>query len=75
MRCFWSRIGRRTYRIVSIARPSITQRGVVQNERRQGENRPYGIVQQLIADATLAGTASIFVDSDRVTGRSECGVA
>lgn len=29
-----------------------TQRGVVQNEKRQGENQPYGMVQQLITDAT-----------------------
>jgi zinc protease len=28
------------------------QRGVVQNEKRQGENQPYGIVRQLIAPAT-----------------------
>ncbi len=28
------------------------QRGVVQNEKRQGENQPYGIVDQLITDAT-----------------------
>jgi zinc protease len=29
-----------------------TQRGVVQNEKRQGENQPYGVVSQLIVDAT-----------------------
>ncbi|MDE3194856.1 MAG: insulinase family protein, partial [Acidobacteriota bacterium] len=29
-----------------------TQRGVVQNEKRQGENEPYGIVEQLVTDAT-----------------------
>ena len=28
------------------------QRGVVQNEKRQGENRPYGPVRQLMAEAT-----------------------
>ena len=28
------------------------QRGVVQNEKRQGENNPYGMVRQLINDAT-----------------------
>src|SRR6185312_11030382 len=28
------------------------QRGVVQNEKRQGENQPYGITEQLITDAT-----------------------
>ena len=28
------------------------QRGVVQNEKRQGENQPYGVVWQLITDAT-----------------------
>ncbi len=29
-----------------------TQRGVVQNEKRQGENEPYGVTEQLIVDAT-----------------------
>ncbi len=29
-----------------------TQRGVVQNEKRLGENQPYGVVRQLIVDAT-----------------------
>jgi zinc protease len=29
-----------------------TQRGVVQNEKRQGENQPYGVVRQLVVDAT-----------------------
>ena len=28
------------------------QRGVVQNEKRQGENQPYGVVEQLSVDAT-----------------------
>lgn len=28
------------------------QRGVVQNEKRQGENQPYGIVRQLLAEYT-----------------------
>jgi zinc protease len=28
------------------------QRGVVQNEKRQGENEPYGVVEQLITNAT-----------------------
>src|SRR5579883_636416 len=28
------------------------QRGVVQNEKRQGENEPYGVTEQLIVDAT-----------------------
>jgi zinc protease len=30
-----------------------TQRGVVQNEKRQGENQPYGIVEQLETDNTF----------------------
>lgn len=29
-----------------------TQRGVVQNEKRQGENQPYAVTEQLIVDAT-----------------------
>ena len=29
-----------------------TQRGVVQNEKRQGENEPYGVVEQLVVDNT-----------------------
>src|SRR5271165_7213289 len=29
-----------------------TQRGVVQNEKRQGENQPYAVSNQLIVDAT-----------------------
>ncbi|HSU66656.1 MAG TPA: pitrilysin family protein [Tepidisphaeraceae bacterium] len=29
-----------------------TQRGVVQNEKRQGENEPYGVVEQLMTDGT-----------------------
>jgi zinc protease len=28
------------------------QRGVVQNEKRQGENQPYGVTEQLIVDST-----------------------
>ncbi|HEY6969170.1 MAG TPA: insulinase family protein, partial [Candidatus Angelobacter sp.] len=28
------------------------QRGVVQNEKRQGENQPYGVVEQLVVDNT-----------------------
>ena len=34
------------------AKTLTTQRGVVQNEKRQGENEPYGIVEQLITDGT-----------------------
>src|SRR5207253_6535696 len=29
-----------------------TQRGVVQNEKRQGENQPYGVVRELLAKGT-----------------------
>src|SRR5208282_1245276 len=29
-----------------------TQRGVVQNEKRQGENQPYGVTEELITKAT-----------------------
>ena len=29
-----------------------TQRGVVQNEKRQGENQPYGVVEELITKGT-----------------------
>lgn len=32
------------------------QRGVVQNEKRQGDNRPYGLIQYAVADTLLAGT-------------------
>jgi len=28
------------------------QRGVVQNEKRQGENRPYGVTRQLLSENT-----------------------
>jgi zinc protease len=34
------------------ARTLDLQRGVVQNEKRQGENEPYGVVEQLVTDAT-----------------------
>ncbi len=36
------------------------QRGVVQNEKRQGENRPYGMARQWIAKNTYPAVFKIF---------------
>ena len=47
------------------------QRGVVQNEKRQGENQPYGVTEQLITENTYPAGPSVFLDRDRLHGRSE----
>ena len=44
------------------------QRGVVQNEKRQGENQPYGLAYELITKAHLPGGPSVLLDRDRVDG-------
>jgi len=40
------------------------QRGVVQNEKRQGENQPYGVTRQLITQNTYPAGHPYFVDDD-----------
>ena len=40
------------------------QRGVVQNEKRQGENQPYGVTEQLITENTYPVGPSLFLDGD-----------
>jgi zinc protease len=44
------------------------QRGVVQNEKRQGKNRPYGPVRQLTTEATYPSDQPLLVDDDRPDG-------
>ena len=44
------------------------QRGVVQNEKRQGENQPYGIADELITKGTYPRRTSVLVDRNRVDG-------
>ncbi len=44
------------------------QRGVVQNEKRQGDNQPYGKVQYLISRERLPGRPPLLVDGDRLDG-------
>ena len=45
------------------------QRGVVQNEKRQGENEPYGVTEQLITEEYISGGPSVFLDGDRLHER------
>ena len=45
------------------------QRGVVQNEKRQYENQPYGLVTEPDHKATLSGRPSVLLDRDRLDGR------
>ena len=51
------------------------QRGVVQNEKRQGENEPYGKVFITIAENTFPEGASILVVRDRLDGGPQRRVA
>ena len=44
------------------------QRGVVQNEKRQGENQPYGREEEIITQATYPERTSVFMDSYRIDG-------
>ncbi len=44
------------------------QRGVVQNEKRQGENQPYGRAYDIITQAILSPGTSLFMDRDRIDG-------
>ena len=44
------------------------QRGVVQNEKRQGENQPYAISHELITKNTWPRRSSVFVDGHRLDG-------
>ena len=48
------------------------QRGVVQNEKRQGENQPYGREDEIITQATYPKGTSVFMDRYRIDGRPEC---
>ncbi|HGY54133.1 MAG TPA: insulinase family protein [Caldithrix abyssi] len=50
---FWMESDRMGHLLGAITQDKLDeQRGVVQNEKRQGENRPYGIVRQLIPPNT-----------------------
>ena len=51
------------------------QRGVVQNEKRQGENEPYGRVDLAMTEAIVPEGASVLLDGDRVDGGPERGLA
>ena len=51
------------------------QRGVVQNEKRQGDNQPYAIVEDLVVRATYPGRPSVRAHGDRVHGGSRFGFA
>ena len=44
------------------------QRGVVQNEKRQGENQPYGREDEIITQAYLSQRTSLFMDRYRIDG-------
>ena len=45
------------------------QRGVVQNEKRQGENEPYGKVWDFLTPKLLSRQPSVFLDHHRLDGR------
>ena len=47
------------------------QRGVVQNEKRQGENRPYGKVDRIDHHQHLSGRAPVLVGNHRLDGRPQ----
>ncbi len=51
------------------------QRGVVQNEKRQGDNQPYAIVEDLVVRATYPGRPPLRTHGDRVHGGSRFGFA
>ena len=49
----WLESDRMGYMVAAIDQKTLDlQRGVVQNEKRQGENRPYGVTEQLIVQNT-----------------------
>ena len=50
------------------------QRGVVQNEKRQGDNQPYSVAEELITKATYPAASSVFAYGDRVDGGFECSL-
>ncbi len=50
------------------------QRGVVQNEKRQGENQPYGVTEQLHHGEYVSGRPSLFLDRDWLHEGSGRGV-
>ena len=52
-----------------------TQRGVVQNEKRQGENDPYGRVDENIFGQHLPGQPPVPAHNHRLDGRPRRGLA
>ena len=51
------------------------QRGVVQNEKRQDENQPYGLVDEPDGGEHVSGRASVLLDRDRLDGGSHRGLS
>ena len=51
------------------------QRGVVQNEKRQGDNQPYGLAEYLIGDAPVPRRPPLSPLDDRLDGRPRRGDA
>ena len=51
------------------------QRGVVQNEKRQGQNRPYGKVYEAHHQQHLSRGPSVFLGDHRFDGGSQRGLA
>ena len=49
------------------------QRGVVQNEKRQGDSRPGGLVQYALFGQSVPGRASLSSHGDRLDGRPRRG--
>ena len=55
----------------AVGQPTLDrQRGVVQNEKRQDDNQPYGLVQYAEQQALFPGRPSLSPHHDRLDGRS-----
>ena len=57
----------------AISQPKLDeQRGVVQNEKRQGENEPYGKVWDFLTPKLYPAEPPLFLDHYRLHGRPGC---
>ncbi len=75
-RALWLESDRMGYLLGAVTQEKLdNQRGVVQNEKRQGDNQPGGLVFYEIIDTMVPQGAPVRPFTDRLNGRSRCGVA
>ncbi len=72
----WMESDRMGYMVKAIDQAKLDeQRGVVQNEKRQGENQPYAIADELIDQATYPAGPPLLLDGYRLDGGPRRGLA